>query len=285
MTIQYSFLTLKQTKMEHFKTRQFPKSRLATIDICTIGRLKHHIPVMIELDVTDSRKKILAYRRAKGKISFTAWLIKAISLTIKENEAVAAMLNGKRKLVIFEDVNISVVVEKELNGQKVPIPLVIRKANERTIESITAQISEARNAAISEKDIVLHRKSSRMERFYYLLPTFVRVLFWRYLVKHPQFANRHMGNVAFTSIGMKGTINGWFIPISVHPVCFGISSVTRKPVVKGNELIIREILNMTILLDHDVIDGAPMARFISNLSRNIQEGIGLSTNSGTEFTD
>jgi len=32
---------------------------------------------------------------------------------------------------------------------------------------------------------------------------------------------------------------------------------------------------MTILLDHDVIDGAPMARFISNLSGNIENGIAL----------
>jgi pyruvate/2-oxoglutarate dehydrogenase complex dihydrolipoamide acyltransferase (E2) component len=32
---------------------------------------------------------------------------------------------------------------------------------------------------------------------------------------------------------------------------------------------------MTILLDHDVIDGAPMARFIKKLSKNIENGIFL----------
>jgi len=38
---------------------------------------------------------------------------------------------------------------------------------------------------------------------------------------------------------------------------------------------IREVLKMTILLDHDVIDGAPMTRFLSNLSENIEKGIEL----------
>ena len=32
---------------------------------------------------------------------------------------------------------------------------------------------------------------------------------------------------------------------------------------------------MTILLDHDVIDGAPMARFIRELVVNIEKGIEL----------
>jgi pyruvate/2-oxoglutarate dehydrogenase complex dihydrolipoamide acyltransferase (E2) component len=84
-----------------------------------------------------------------------------------------------------------------------------------------------------------------------------------------------MGNVAFTSIGMICRIDGWFIPISVHPVCFGISSIIRKPVVVGDRIEIGEILKMTVPIDHDVMDGAPMSRFISALSDNIKNGMGL----------
>lgn len=88
-----------------------------------------------------------------------------------------------------------------------------------------------------------------------------------------------MGNVAFTSIGMMGKVNGWFIPISVHPICFGISSIIKKPSVIDDRIEIREILNMSILFDHDVIDGAPMARFIIDLSKNIENGLNIeSTN-------
>ena len=37
-----------------------------------------------------------------------------------------------------------------------------------------------------------------------------------------------MGNVAFTSIGMMGEINGWFIPISVHPICLGLALLSKS---------------------------------------------------------
>ncbi len=81
-----------------------------------------------------------------------------------------------------------------------------------------------------------------------------------------------MGNVAVTSVGMMGKINGWFIHKSVHPVSFGVGSVIKKPVVFENEVKIREILNMTILVDHDVVDGAPMVRFLDDLTDYVENG-------------
>ncbi len=95
------------------------------------------------------------------------------------------------------------------------------------------------------------------------------------MLKRPKLVFRKMGNVAFTSIGMMGKVNGWFIPISVHPICFGIGSIMKKPSVIGNNIEIREMLNMTILLDHDVIDGAPVARFINDLTKNVESGMNI----------
>lgn len=59
---------------------------------------------------------------------------------------------------------------------------------------------------------------------------------------------------------MIARVNGWFIHRSVHPVSFGIGSVIRKPVVVNDEVKVREILNMTILVDHDLVDRVPMVR-------------------------
>jgi pyruvate/2-oxoglutarate dehydrogenase complex dihydrolipoamide acyltransferase (E2) component len=53
------------------------------------------------------------------------------------------------------------------------------------------------------------------------------------------------------------------------------SSIVKKPVVIDDKIEAREILNMSLLLDHDVIDGAPMARFLSELTRNIESGLNL----------
>ena len=261
--------------MASLKSYTFPKTRIASIDVYSVGKKKHHVAGLIAVDVTESREKIKAYKRDTGNISFTAWIIKVICLTIKEHKFVAAFLKSKHKLVIFEDINVSLVIEKNLNGNRVPIPLIIDKAQEKSIEQITQQISEARNKAFGEENIVLHRGSSRMERLYYNLPGFIRRFFWRWMLRHPVFAFNKMGNVAITSVGMMGNVQGWFIPASVHPVCFGVGAISKQPKVVVDKIEIREILHMTVLLDHDVIDGAPMARFISDLVNNIEKGLGL----------
>src|SRR5574344_9031 len=262
--------------MANYKTKVFPDSRIASIDVCEIGKHKHHIVGLLEFDVTDSRIKIRKYNKNnQTKISFNAWLIHVIGKTIKKYETAGSYLIGKNNLMIFEDINISIIVEKKLNGTKVPIPLVIEKVNEISIVSETAKISMAKNQELTQKDITLQKNAKQTERIYYLLPRFLRLLFWKYLLKHPKFAFNKMGNVAFTSIGMMGKINGWFIPISVHPICFGIGSIIKKPTVIDNEIAIREILNVSILIDHDVMDGAPMARFINELRTNIENGLSL----------
>jgi pyruvate/2-oxoglutarate dehydrogenase complex dihydrolipoamide acyltransferase (E2) component len=262
--------------MTRYKIQEFPKSRIATIDVSEIGQRKHHVTGLIELDVTLSRKKIQEYNRNTSiKISFTSWMISVISNTIGQHKHASAYLKGKNKLVVFEDINVSVIIEKELNGQKVPIPLLIEKANEKSIEKIAMQIGEAKHKPLTETDIVLQKKADRLERIYYFLPGFMRRCFWKYLLRHPKLAFKKMGNVAITSIGMMGEIKGWFIPISIHPICFGLSPIIKKPTVIGDKIEIREILNMSILIDHDVIDGAPMVRFISELSKNIENSLYL----------
>lgn len=266
---------LKNMNAKNFSFLNFPKSRIATIDVCSAGLKKHHVASFIELDVTGVRVKLRECRQQKEPISFFAWLIKAISLSIARHPTVAAYRKGRRGLVVFSDINISVAVEKEVNGTKVPIPLVIEKASEKTVVEITRQISEAKTQLLSGKDIVLQKKTNRIETLYYLLPGFVRRLFWHFLLKNPHFAFRKMGNVAVTSVGGQGGINAWFVPISVHPVCFGIGDIVKKPVVISEKVEIREMLNLTILFDHDVTDGMEMAGFLKTLTRNVGCGISL----------
>jgi hypothetical protein len=184
--------------MTGYRIQKFPKSRIATIDVCEIGKKKHHIAAMIEIDISASREKIKKYKKETGRISFTGWLIYAISRTLKDYERAAAFLKGNRKVVIFNDINVSILVEKNIHGQKVPMPMIIEKANERSIESITNQITEAQNTELTDNDIVLQNKSNQMERIYYLLPGFVRRTVWRYLLEHPRIVYNRMGNASFT---------------------------------------------------------------------------------------
>ncbi len=261
----------------NFRTESFPLSRIATFDVCDVGKRKHHVAAMIEIDVTESRNMLKAARTPDNRLSFTAWLVKAIAVTIKKHPAAAAYRKGKRELMLFDNINVSLAVEKQLDGRRVPIPLLIEKAQERSIDSISRQIDEAKDSEMHEDDIVLHSRTTTAERLYYWLPGFARRYVWRYMLRHPRAAFAKMGNVAVTSIGLAGNMHGWFLPISVHPICFGISGVAKKPVVVDDAVVIREILSMSILLDHDVIDGADMARFIRDLKHNLEGGLEIRT--------
>jgi pyruvate/2-oxoglutarate dehydrogenase complex dihydrolipoamide acyltransferase (E2) component len=257
---------------DSYQFKNIPRSRIATFDIFAVGLNKHHIVAMLEFDVTESRANLRNIRKNGITVSFNAWLIKIIGNVLYKHSEASAYLYNKKKLIIFNDINVSVIVEKKIGDTKVPIPMVIEKTNEKSALEITKEIEKAKNQELTLDDIVLKKKSTSYERFYYHLPGFLRRLFWKILLIKPKIAFRTMGNVAVTSVGMVGKINGWFIHKSVHPISFGVGSIIKKPVVIGNEIIIREILNMTILVDHDVIDGAPMVRFLDDLTNYIETG-------------
>lgn len=85
-----------------------------------------------------------------------------------------------------------------------------------------------------------------------------------------------MGTVMVTSLGMIGDVKGWFIPVSVHPLCFTIGSIEKKPGVVAGRIEIREHLYLTALVDHDVVDGAPAIRALTDLKKLVETGFGLS---------
>ncbi len=255
-----------------YSFQRVPRSRIATFDIFSIGLRKHHVSALLEFDVTDSRKKLKELRKSGIKISFNSWLIKVISNVLKRHKEASAYLYTKKKLILFNDINISILVEKRIGDIKIPIPLVIERTNDKSASEIAEEIEKAKHRELSDMDIVLNQKPTPYERLYYSLPGFVRRSIWRIMLGNPELAYRKMGNAVITSVGMMGRINGWFIHKSVHPISFGIGSVLRKPTIVDSEIKIREILMMTILVDHDVIDGAPMVRFLNDLTKSIENG-------------
>ncbi len=256
----------------NYRFQKIIRSRIATFDIFDVGMRKHHISAMLEFDVTESRAKLRELRKKGINVSFNAWLLKIIGSVLEQHPEAAAYFYNKKKLIIFDDINISMIVEKLIGDVKVPMPLVIEKVNKKTALEITREIEKAKGLELNPDDIVLEKQSAAYQRLYYHMPGFLRRLFWKILLKSPKAAYRTMGNVSVTSIGMIGRINGWFVHKSVHPVSFGVGSVLKKPVVINNEVKIREILNMTILVDHDVIDGAPMVRLLDDLTNFIETG-------------
>ena len=62
---------------------------------------------------------------------------------------------------------------------------------------------------------------------------------------------------------------GFILPYIGGPraVSFALGSVLKKPWVVGQQIMIRDFLSMTIIFNHDLVDGAPAARFVDRLKK------------------
>lgn len=258
--------------------KEIPSSRKSTFDIGYLGVRTHHMQALLELDVTQARESIKKYRSShKSPLSFTGWIIKCISQAVAEHKSVQGIRNRHNQLIVFDDIDISVIVEKEINNEKVPLPLVIRKVTEKTLQEIQLEILAAKDQAImTEADYVLGNHQYKwVMRFYLALPQFLRLMIWQHILKDPFLMKKMAGTIVVTSLTSIGNAKGWVIPVSIHPACFALGSIVKKPGVYEGEVTIREYLYMTVLLNHDVLDGAPAARFISRLSSLIESGFGI----------
>src|SRR5215208_7789455 len=130
----------------------YPSSRQLTFDVGKIGLAKHHVRALLEVDVTEARRIIKQNRHSGNKISFTAWLIKVIADCVALHPPIAGVNDAKRnKVLVFNEVDISIVVEKEVNGARVPLPYVIRKADKKMLCEIQEEIEAAKSQAVNDE--------------------------------------------------------------------------------------------------------------------------------------
>ena len=93
--------------------------------------------------------------------------------------------------------------------------------------------------------------------------------------KKPQLIKEYYGTVLVTSIGMFGEGGGWGIPVPNHTLQLTLGGIAEKPGVVEGRIEIREYLSLTVSFDHDIIDGAPAARFTQRFKELIETGYGL----------
>lgn len=249
--------------------------RKLIIDGLDVGINKHYIKGFIELDVTQARQRIRQYRReTRQSLSFTAFFMSCVVRALQENMSLNAGLKGNT-IIIFDDIDISVAIEMELNGEKVPRLMVIRQAQNKSAQEINDEIEAAQSINQKEGDVVQGDARTIKPVLRLLkLPKFIRMPIWRHFLREPFFTKRMMGTVGITAVGMFGNISGWPepIPTSNHAFSCALGSITKKPRVVRGDIAIREILHATLLFDHDIVDGAPAARFTDRLRHLVENG-------------
>ena len=124
-----------------YQVKPFTKYRRNIELITKEGWRKRNTHTIIEIDVTNAREMIQKHKEKTGEtISFTAWVIKCVAQTLSENKDFNAYRHGKKKIIVFDDIDIAVPIEKIINDEARPRVCLIRKANEKSIKEISNEI-------------------------------------------------------------------------------------------------------------------------------------------------
>ena len=242
-------------------------------------RHKPMIHGLLEVDVTRPRAVLRAHKARTGEsLSFTAFLATCLAKAVDERKAVQAFRQGGKRLVLFEDVDINTRIEREVAGQKYVVPYIIRAANRKTFRALHDEI---RAVQVEDARHVLTRS-----RLLSVVPTALYSSFvWAFTQigrRRPRLWKQAMGTVGITSVGMFGDSAGWGIPaLSPTPLMLTVGGIGEKQVVVDGRPVAREYLSLTISVDHDVVDGAPAARFTQRLKELIESGYGLDLSDAT----
>jgi len=272
-----------------FTVVPFLPQRNATLDTLRWAKKRLQIPVLLEVDVTAARERIREFRRETGTgLSLTAWVVSCVARAAAEHPRVHSMRRGRHKLVLVDEVDVTVLVERavplEESAETLPMPVVIRNAERKTPSQVHEEIRRAQQAEVAPGTSSMEGGVAPwVQSLFFRCPAWLRdLLFWRWLLRSPVRMKETMGTVVVTAVGMAVPgVLAWGIPLSLHPLAIGVGGLAPRPTPTGKQ----DVLALTVVFDHAVTDGAPVGRFIRRLHELMREGGGLGGPQGSAAPD
>jgi pyruvate/2-oxoglutarate dehydrogenase complex dihydrolipoamide acyltransferase (E2) component len=237
----------------------------ASASVC---RNRNSIHAITEVDITEPRRIMRAHREQTGEtLSLTAYVIACLAHAVADHSSLNSFRRGG-KLLLLDDVNVSTLVERELGGERIPEPFGIREAQAKSFRQIHEEIRAAQRHVA---DGLGGLSGMRWVRFIpgFLLRAFIRA------ASHSLFMMRRFGTVSVTAVGMFGNEALWFIPFSGSTVAVTVGGIVERPLFTDGRIENREHLCLTISFDHDIVDGAPAARFVKSFAELLRSGASL----------
>ena len=190
----------------------------------------------MELDVTEAQRlRKEASSDADVTLSIAHVLTKACAGALKRYPALNSVMSDGQ-ILTFDDVNAGVAVSLR-EGLVVP---VVRGADEKSIEQIAAETTDladrARAGSLGPDEVL---------------------------------------GGTFT-ISVLGSVDG-FTPIlnAGQSAILGVGKSADKPVVRDGEIVIREMITVSLTVDHQVVDGAVAAGFMRRLQQLVERPASL----------
>jgi pyruvate/2-oxoglutarate dehydrogenase complex dihydrolipoamide acyltransferase (E2) component len=237
----------------------------ATLDI---ARQQNNIQALIEVDISKPREMIRNHKEQTGeRLSLTAYVVACLGRAIAHHPQLNSFRKGQ-KLIMLDDVTISVMVERELEGEQMPENLGVRCAQKKSLREIHKEIRAAQQHA---DDGLGGLEGMTWIRY---IPGFLMRSFVRLASRNVSMMKRY-GAVGVTAIGMFYSKNQalWAIPlVGGATVAVAIGGIVERPCLVDSQLESHEHLCLTVTFNHEIVDGAPAARFLKTFSEILKSG-------------
>lgn len=247
------------------RSEPFPPSRRIVIDAGKAARRRHTVVGLIEVDITDAQARL---EELEPRPSLTAFVVASTGRAVDVVPIVHAVRSVRNQLVFFDDVDINVMIEVELEGSSFPMNHVIRACNRKRLTDIDGELRAVKADPNSSPTLRLADQASLFLR----LPGFIRHRMVSLLRRLPNRQRSLAGTVGISSVGMFGDGGGWGIGFSVHTLNIIVGGIVDRPGLVSGQVVPRRYLNLTLMFDHDLVDGAPAARFTAELRRILESG-------------
>ncbi len=189
---------------------------------------------MTELVQLREKAKVSAEKRGV-KLTYLPFIIKALIPALKQYPYLNASLDDeKEEIVLKKYYNIGMATDTE-QGLVVP---VIKGAEQMSITQLAAEI-----VRLSER------------------------------ARAGQLTLDEIQGSTFTITNVGGIGGVFATPIINYPevAILGVHKITKRPVVKDNQVVIREMTYLSVSFDHRVLDGAMAAQFMNVIKQYLED--------------
>lgn len=249
--------------MEGIERRPFPARRKWVLGAMRAGRRMAPMTAVVQVDVTEVWERL-----EEEDLSPTAYVLACVGRAAAAHPEVHAYRDWFGRLVTHDDVNIATMIEVASSTGLFPLAHVVRNADTRSVSELSAEL---RNVKVKPQ---VGRSGRMMMHRWGRIASWIPGLPWAVyaVARRSSLVRRGIGTVAVSSVGMMiGGSGGVISVMTLASLQMLVGGATDRPWVVDGEVTVRRILDITVQVDHRVVDGGPAGRFGATIRQLLED--------------
>jgi pyruvate/2-oxoglutarate dehydrogenase complex dihydrolipoamide acyltransferase (E2) component len=272
VTWRWQTLVVAVERPRRVEVRPFPSNRRLVTAAMRAGRSKMPMYGLVDVDITTANRLLAGH---DPPWSLTAFVVASVARAAAAHPGVHAYRNWRGQLVTHRHVDVGTMVEIATPQGPFAIPHLLRDADIREVPDLTAELRRVkRDPSASSSGRWLERAGPAATRIPGVIPAMYAVM------ARSVAARQRIGTVAVTAVGMFAGGGGFGITsLSLMSLEVIVGGMSQRPRVTDGRVTVRDVLDLTVAIDHNVVDGAPAARFAAEFRELLESAAVISPSS------